>query len=752
MSERNRHPPLHLQDNEQHYNDRQQAGAPHHIDNNSQHEAEEEQTALSLAHTSPKAGYLTTAQHKRRFFVIDSATHLYYFLSPHDTEPRGCLSLEGDACRIEPHPDDPCALIVSCPPAEPVVLEARSSADAWEWIRVLREERVSAKNEALRKAALQRSGWKSRVGELEKEVENLKLVEKDRDGALEDAANWKRQMEELDEAIRDLTLRLARQDGDDDDGEIHLAMDTASVPGCHFSALHNSVAQLQQNLVLATEESASAIQDIGAANEKAIAAEHRLEQAEKHLCKIWEENCALRKLLKQTRREKRVLVKEVKSLHEQQVEPEDLNEEEEDKLIEDIEQHIQTSILLHEDLLTNSGIKRKQPVRTVEDDSFDLDISKGGEDVQRELTDPIVGKENPEANSSPESNLPVASLFDVDESDEDSESGEEASLAERPNPVLQLGGSADMPLAVSSTHSSVASTSYPTSRLSCPLADVVSSKEPTPETDVDNQVYHLTFYSRKIGLQFQKAPPPPAKAKGLLTEALTSDLTHVPSAGEKTAAELRRIANISTSAKKSKYQTTCDVAVPLDAVLVCGFLGFDDSAGNIRPKLGARLVAFDGVSIEVGRWTFDAVRKSIQARDRPLTLSFRNDHLTLVQREILTKAVKDVERRAPPPHRTVEYRSSSEPSSVHSVMTQRSSEPDDVSVASTLPARSASSVSHNFRSFSDAGSSSSVLSAVGPLVSNLLKKKKPFTPSYLKRPSVPVEESPQHYDFQSDLL
>lgn len=185
--------------------------------------------------------------------------------------------------------------------------------------------------------------------------------------------------------------------------------------------------------------------------------------------------------------------------------------------------------------------------------------------------------------------------------------------------------------------------------------------------------------------------------------------------------------------------------------VICGLT--NDLFSHQSPP-GARLVAFDGVSVEVGKWTFDAVRKSIQARDRPLTLSFRNDYLTLEQRKILTKAVQDVEKLAPPPHRTVEYRLSSEPSSVQSPITQRSSEQDDdASFASTLPARSVSSASHNFRSFSEAGSSTGVLSAVGPLVTNILKKnKKPFSPDYLRKPTMTIEQSPQHYDFQSELL
>ena len=91
------------------------------------------------------------------------------------------------------------------------------------------------------------------------------------------------------------------------------------------------------------------------------------------------------------------------------------------------------------------------------------------------------------------------------------------------------------------------------------------------------QVYNLTFYSRKIGLQLQKIPPPPVKAKGLLTEAMTSDLARVSDGGGKTSAELRRIAAFAsrgaTNTMGEGQEDTCDVAMPVDAVLVCGFNG-----------------------------------------------------------------------------------------------------------------------------------------------------------------------------------
>lgn len=162
----------------------------------------------------------------------------------------------------------------------------------------------------------------------------------------------------------------------------------------------------------------------------------------------------------------------------------------------------------------------------------------------------------------------------------------------------------------------------------------------------------------------------------------------------------------------------------------------------------ARLVAFDGIPVEVGQWTFESIRKSIQARGRPLTLSFRNDFLTLKQREILTKAVKDVN---PPPQ-----------SVAHSeVFVDRSGRNQDYQhtiYTSTSSISSQRSQNKKYYSFSEAGSS--ISSAVAPLVSNLLSNKRSgggkqqdnFAPEYLRRTSDSLDKMRLHHDFQSGLL
>ena len=287
---------------------------------------------------------------------------------------------------------------------------------------------------------------------------------------------------------------------------------------------------------------------------------------------------------------------------------------------------------------------------------------------------------------------------------------------------------------------------------------------------------------------------------------MTADLTGDKNGSGKTATELKNIAAISSLANSGQDehgQDVCKIASPKDVVLVCGFQGFDDSGNNQRPNLGARLVAFDGISVEIGPWTFDSIRKAIKARGRPLTLSFRNDFLTSDQRAVLTKAVSEMEASAPPPRRTIQYRTQDRPPSttpsINSAIshesdnfvndadtrTTQSDETDLSAYASSAassncfakrtlssnslsthqsqyrrPSASNSVSTHqskNFRSFSEPGTSSVISTTFAPLMANLMKNVKArrgeeFTPDYLRRDQESSEHTPQHQDFQSNLL
>ena len=1022
-------------------------------------------TALDLSRTAPQAGFLqkmgvNIPEFKRRFFVLCPSTRLYYYLSPHDTQPRGFVELDESAKieELEHLPDGRFRFSVSWYEngsvegknnekrqqiQRQIILEARSKEIGQQWMQNMDEERISTQK--LRADVLfnENVAYQARIKDLERQVDNFKMVEQDRDGALEDAQKWKKQFERLDEAIRLLTQQIRRPptsppaattksmgrttedhgtqqgnlqldgvDGNSDDfdskGEEkkeattetaeqrHAASalcenvqnlppqspdqqknerdsslldatieednqdqdiaDLFHVPGTYFAALSNACRQQRQSLRLAASEATKSVEDLHEAQAKLAAMDKRMDKAEKHLCKLWEENCLIRKSLKQKKREKRVLVREVKALqhqlateHQEQEERirlqtaeqqqhrwertsrteqsqrktfqhsdeharietirQDDDEEadasmvsEDERLLTELEEHVASTILLHERLLAASGElpiptktnTKKQdvshPTRDVKVsaaldtsiDSFDIDTaagdltrkvsaatSRGGGTLKLEKSN--VGSDSAQSGRLSPLQPKLLSLFDEDDSveeeendDDDQDDAERASRqsdldssslatqsvicsvsaevgdstddslrsglrssskisnTQRRNPLLNLDEEDENHRSVEERETVIKSTitdnGHATSRLICPLADVVETKKGhlcsrgPGESNEELRVYHLTFYTQKIGIQFQKAPTAPARSKGLLTDAMTADLAGEQNGSGKTASELRGIATISQWAKSGgnhnrrdgtgkdkKIDLYCPVATPKDAVLVCGFTGFEESGNNVRPKLGARLVAFDGISVEIGKWTFDSIRKAIKARGRPLTLSFRDDFLTTEQRSILTKAVADVEaatakqvasrqlvqrttaiQHARPPSTTPSITSVLSHESDHFVneelvyppgeLVARQEEDDlSTSVASSdyIQSRRGFSSSNNsvsthqgscrdFYSFSEAGTSSVVSSAFAPLMANLLngisdRTSAKETPEYLRR-NDSLENTPQHREFQSNLL
>jgi len=275
-----------------------------------------------------------------------------------------------------------------------------------------------------------------------------------------------------------------------------------------------------------------------------------------------------------------------------------------------------------------------------------------------------------------------------------------------------------------SVRSKVTDNGHATTQLVKAPQDARSEPSSTTPTDGDGGVYHITFYRKRLGLQFQKVPNEMGTTTGLLTNVLmTADGLDAP---ETTATELQRIASLSQHSKKrggnSEMESILPVS-PVDAVIVCGFIGFDDSSGSIRPKVGARLVAFDGIPVEVGRWTFESIRKGIQARGRPLTLSFRNDALSPKQQDILKKALGDISAAAPPPQSIPTNpqfnfpRTGSRGESHKQYLDEQS-----LAAASTESSTTSSQRSRFKKHYSFSETGSSLSSAVAPLVSNLMKK------------------------------
>jgi PH domain len=963
-------------------------------------------TASSLAAKASHAGFLqklgqNIPEFKRRFFVLKPESNLYYYLSPNDVEPRGRIDLEGstvEAWKEGDEEDSLHRLVISWPTSadkdgieqqtshhgkynhdvpRQIILEARSKEAAEEWIQIMNQDRVSTLKEQVSALTSETTAQKNRIIDLERQIDHYCMVEKDRDGALEDARNWRNKFEKLDEALRLLTQQIRKpprsekgegqkeiqlsessvveeeekKEDDDKDtsgaasaemksnpgtdlsnetdatptqsnkkgatllddfvqGEMNVE-EMLDVPGTYFSGLSNACRQQRESLRLATEEAASAVEDVVTANERVEKIQKRMEKAEKELLKLWEENCTVRKTLKQKKRERRVLVQEVKQLQntveEMQAAAESRDNllrfsmrvpendgqmadtmigSDEERLIDELEEHVVSSIQLHERLL--AGADFNQGVDVDLNSSMDQSISTSHSSNvldtvdQKSLNhgnglDHLRLKGNPvqtdsvHVRSSKSDEPKLLSLLD-DDSDSDSSvehedqgksnlkdgPGDLTSIApsvsstraemgdnqsfysrvaksgsfgrseesigtlesspERPDPLLELDKDdvddvQDLNISSHVPSIRVTDNGRATARLACPLADVADTRRSLSRTDRHNineelQVQHITFYSKKIGIQFQKAPPAPAKPRGLLNDAMTADMTWESNGSHSTAAELRSVATITSLAnggERDHDARHCPLALPEDIVLVCGFQGFDDSGTNKRPKLGARLVAFDGVSVEVGKWTFDSIRKAIKARGRPLTLSFRNDFLTTEQRAVLTKAVMEVDAKRPPTRTALHsgHGSTCTASSSQRMNTgrgrfahgrsdrngrldftsERARQNDEshhfqpASSNSSLssgfvdqPLRRMSSTStsthqsNTFRSFSESGSS--VISAsFAPLMANLLKgsstsisekdnegKAGRFEPEYLRRQPQRSESTAQHLDFRSNLL
>jgi len=75
--------------------------------------------------------------------------------------------------------------------------------------------------------------------------------------------------------------------------------------------------------------------------------------------------------------------------------------------------------------------------------------------------------------------------------------------------------------------------------------------------------------------------------------------------------------------------------------VVCGYHGFDDKL-NIRPDLGSKLIAINYVSLERTMHTTKDLHQQINSKltsTKDFTLSFRNDELTKMQRDVLNKAI-----------------------------------------------------------------------------------------------------------------
>eukprot|EP00986_Skeletonema_menzelii_P013841 scaffold8490_cov141-Skeletonema_menzelii.AAC.3 len=847
--------------------------------NDTNNDQEGECTAITFAKSASHSGYLKKLgknihSFKRRFFVLKPSTHLYYFMSPNDVEPRGCIDLDNfiegsGGCQVneigvlpdgtfrfelvfdEEEQDLNDAILneddenidniletKNGSNRQSIVLEARTEEIGRDWIAKIKSERLSvAKGQvdqlqtSLAKSEVACAHWEESASDEKRRANEAELS---RNVAIAEAKSWEGRFRDLNEAIRLLVRDTSVSEDEGDSGEtsssefLRESLQGLELNGTNFEDVSEAFQRIRDDCNTARKKKEYANESIIKLQQRLDEAEERVSKAEAELAQVKEDAQAMHNDLKRVKREKKILVKEVKTLHEnrrlQEIEnntfkqhqsdhhnnnaPSIRSNEDQRRLILELEEHVMSGLRLSEQFLHLNGI---DPSEVGDDLDSSIQTSSKASDISplRRRRIPAVIRAKPDIpgddidstqasskasdmsplrqmqnkpNASPltrvsqfypslQRNREMSNLLDDDDDDEEmeddqvkpsdsevtsrTEQGESSQVelqSECEKPVKQNlneifaeepqtnnsfdqaaiqskqnGSSNDASNIITNVASFQSSESAPskvtdnghaTTQLVKAPQDARSESSSSAPTCRDGGVYHITFYRKRLGLQFQKVPNEMGTTTGLLTNVMmTADGLDAP---ETTATELQRIASLSHHSKnrggKSEMESIVPVS-PVDAVIVCGFIGFDDSSGSIRPKVGARLVAFDGIPVEVGRWTFESIRKGIQARSRPLTLSFRNDPLSPKQQDILKKALADIAAAAPPPQSIPANlpRTGSRGESHHQYLDEQS-----LAAASTDSSTASSQRFKKHYSFSETGSS--ISSAVAPLVSNLMKK------------------------------
>ena len=326
-------------------------------------------TAIMFARSAPLHGYLrklgkNVPTFKRRFFVLKPSTHLYYFLSPNDVEPRGCIDLDmafddGDVvgargCEVreigalpdgtfrfellfdkESEEDDgnsamddnasDTASRASSQSSkrrnfhrQSIVLEARTEEIGREWMAKLQSERLSTVRDEVEYLRSNLAEMKSISARWEnsacEEAMRADEAELQRNTAISEAKNWEGKFTDLNEAIR-LLVKYNKQEGGSPSEFLTEALEGLDVSATHFSDVSEAFQKIHSDYNLISKRKEEANERIAKLEQRAKDAEARAAKAETELSQVWEDNRAMQNDLKKTKREKRILVKEVKSLH-----------------------------------------------------------------------------------------------------------------------------------------------------------------------------------------------------------------------------------------------------------------------------------------------------------------------------------------------------------------------------------------------------------------------------------------------------
>lgn len=723
----------------------------------------DESSALTFARSAPLSGYLrklgkNIPTFKRRFFVLKPSTHLYYFMSPSDTEPRGCIDLDmvqGDdnggttGCEVreiglfpdgtfrfelifDEETEDGAGSVMDDNNSDTasrssqsskkrhfqkqsIVLEARTEQIGRDWMSKLKYERLStARNEinSLRTNLIEMKSistrWEQSACE---EAMRADEAERQRNAAISESKSWEEKFTNLNEAIRMLASHGEAASAPSD--FLAEAIKGIDVNKTNFREIALSFHKIHNDFKLSTKREEEATERFAELEKRAKDAEYRATKAEVELSKVWEDNRALKIESKKMRKEKKILVTEVRSLQAAAKEsikkqealqaqydqmqhlgssnsqgdcrggasetssfapPNRKMNDEERRLVIELEEHVMSGLRLSDQFLTLNGIDPlevwddldnsekascaqesnsshdksqvrqsthhashnalmgpsrqstirveniaaqhdiKERLRSLLDENddesevpIDLDdtktttpfiSSKHAYPFSGINCDPVLPGHIFQYEDTSPSGVPVSqNLIDrfTDTTRQLEASGNECAA------TIEVKSSNCVPPSVSvassiseSSRSRITDNGRATTKLECPLRDVgdTSGQYHISNSNLgdDGNIYHITFYNNKIGLQFQKVPNE-SKSSGLLTEAMTAD--HGPNNSMKqTTNELGRIASFSQHSQYRHRQDAqlieCLPATPTDAVLVCGFIGFDDSTGNSRPRLGGK--------------------------------------------------------------------------------------------------------------------------------------------------------------------
>jgi len=862
-------------------------------------------TAAKFAVGCAKAGYLNKlganySEYKRRFFVLKPTTSLYYFLSPDDEEPRGCIDLESivsdnESCDIQIREygcvaDGKFRFEIVLPTSKDVIeatnndnkkdvdsvqqtimLEASNETIGREWIKSLTVERNSFLKTKINQLHYQIEILEEDKKKYKRQVDNFRHVEKDRDGAIQDARELRDQLDKMDHALGVLRRLMSRppeiedeSNKDDkvkggDDAHLNNAnghhdkvtgpMQCSKQKACciddddlakidvsstHFYSLSNTCRGLRENLRLTSIENNKLLYDVSDINQKKRCIEESVNQAEKVICKLWENNVQLRDTIKRRKDEKKILIKEVKRLGGEikqlkaeneflkrtPIVVEDCSEVKdtcatdhnklvqiatsEKKLLTDLEDHVAKSLELHEQFLRSrspicisTSIQKNEapsinedPIKEMLETAGDSSTENACSDVDSDMLNRTFSPLRPKS-------LMNNILLDVNAISADATQHfsrtnspqhiDTTSQNHQQYPDLIGQDSqfdrievkkypSDHKISLSTSASIITNNCLPTSKLICPLTDVtqVKSNEARPSlpsssssssssslrSATDIVEYDIKFHSQKIGLQFQKVAT--TSSSGLLSEAMTIHTN-----------------NCTISDQSNEFPSSR--AISVDTVLVCGFAGFDDGVNRMKPSLGARLIAVDGVSVEKGPWTFQSVKNVIRSRGRPITLTFRDEYLTTSQRCILTKAaaeIKSSEVRHPPDNykevnvnnthtlsRTLHHdQLVNAPKSESGVLFDRDA-PEIIQASnnrhrySNIHNRDYQSNDSDFlqadtwRSFSDVESTGSLTQKTTPFLNGLISQlSSDGTPEYLRHGSDSLHSNVYHQNWQANLL